>query len=83
VSRLVANIEVRGAIAALTAVNGQVIVVSLGVLRDDIPRVDQAGEIAERAEGDVDEGFGAAEAYFDPYCEVSVQSGVGRCAMVR
>lgn len=72
-----ANIVVRDAIATLTAVNGRVIVVSLGILRDDIPRVDQAWEIAERAEGDIDEGFGAAEADFDPYFEVLVQARWG------
>ena len=30
--------------------------------------MDKAGDVAEAAEGDIDEGVGGAEADFDPYC---------------
>jgi hypothetical protein len=32
------------------------------------PGMDQAGEVAETAERDVNEGIGGAYAAFDPYC---------------
>lgn len=31
--------------------------------------MDKAGDVAEAAEGDIDEGVGGAEADFDPYCD--------------
>ena len=37
-----------------------------GVFGDDVPGVEKAGEEAEAAEGEVDEGVGAADAGFDP-----------------
>lgn len=42
----------------------------VGVLRDDVPGVDETGEETQTAEGDVDEGVGRAEAALDPYCEL-------------
>lgn len=43
------------------------------VLGDDVPGVQQAGDEAEGAEEDVDQGVGGAEAGFDPYCGGSGQ----------
>jgi hypothetical protein len=36
------------------------------VSRDNVPGVDEAWDVAETAEGDVDQGVGGAEARFDP-----------------
>lgn len=38
----------------------------LGVLGDDVPGVQQAGDQAENAEEDVDQGVCAADTAFDP-----------------
>ncbi len=38
------------------------------VLGDYVPGVQHAGEVADHAEEDVDEGVEGAEAGFDPYC---------------
>ncbi len=38
----------------------------LGELGDDVPGVEEAGDEAEHAETDVDEGVGAADAGLDP-----------------
>ena len=43
-----------------------VLVIGLGMLEDDVPGVYEAGEVAEAAEGDVDDGVGGADADFDP-----------------
>lgn len=49
------------------------VVVGIGVPRDDPDSVDEAGEEAEAAERDVDEGVGRADATFNPYlCGVLV-----------
>lgn len=67
--RAVRHIVIRHPPAAvLSSVAGQrlVVVVRFGILGDDVPCVQQAGEEAEHAEGDVDDGVGAAEAAFDP-----------------
>jgi len=47
----------------------------VGVAGDDIPGVDEAGEIAEAAECDVDERVGGAETAFDPYCDRRKEDG--------
>lgn len=44
-----------------------VIVVRLGVFEDDVPGVEETGDVAQTAEGEVDDGVGGADAYFDPY----------------
>ena len=43
-----------------------VLVGRLGVLCDDVPSVQEAGEVAEDGKEDVDEGVGAADATLDP-----------------
>lgn len=43
-----------------------VLVRRLGVLCDDVPSVQEAGEVAEDGEEDVDEGVGATDAALDP-----------------
>lgn len=43
-----------------------VVVVGLWVERDDVPGVEEAGDVAEGAEEDVDEAVGGANAGFDP-----------------
>lgn len=50
--------------------DGFVIVVALRVDGDDVPCVQEAGEVAEHAEEDIDEGVRGADARFDPDCEV-------------
>lgn len=50
------------------AADGLVLRARVRVTRDDVPGVDEAGEVAETAEGDVDEGVGGAETGFYPYC---------------
>lgn len=50
-------------------VGGAVVVEWWGrVLRDDVPGVQEAGEEAEDAEQEVDEGVGGADAGFYPDC---------------
>ena len=46
--------------------NSLVFVFGIGVFGDDVPCVEEAGEVAEGAEGEVDEGVGGADADFDP-----------------
>jgi hypothetical protein len=55
-----------GDAAALAAGEGLVLVGRLGVLCDDVPGVQEAGQEAEDSEADVDEGVGAADAALDP-----------------
>lgn len=65
--------------APLAAILRQAVVVRLRVFRDDVPGVHQAGDETQAAEREVDEGVGAAETSFHPYCRgVSVMSGEGR-----
>ena len=53
------------------------IVVCIGVLQNDVEGVEEAGEEAEAAKGDVDERVGAADAALDPDCDtVSFSSPV-------
>lgn len=47
------------ALAALRVVNWLVFVHGVRVPGDDVPGVEQAGNVAEAAEGDVDEGVGS------------------------
>lgn len=65
--RLHVHIRHPSALAILR--QGLILVRRLGVFRDDVPRVEKAGEVAEDAEEDVDEGVGAAETDLDPDCE--------------
>ena len=48
--------------------HGLVVAGFFGVFGDYVPGVQQAGDEAEAAEGEVDEGVGAADAGFDPDC---------------
>ena len=75
VAGLVVHIVVRDAAAtALAPVAGRygvvsvvvVVVVGFRVEGDDVPGVEEAGDVAEGAEEDVDEGVGGADAGFDP-----------------
>ena len=55
------------AVLALVVGYGLVfVVVRFGVERDDVPSVEEAGDVAEGAEEDVDETVGGADAGFDP-----------------
>lgn len=47
---------------------GLVVKVGLGVLRDDVPGVEETGDEAEDAEEDVDDGVAAADASLYPDC---------------
>lgn len=55
-------------VGALGVADGLVIARWVRVAGNDVPGVDKAREVAEAAEGDIDEGVGGAEADFDPYC---------------
>ena len=70
---LVVHIVVRDAAALAPVAGGYgvvsvvvVVVVGFGVEGDDVPGVEEAGDVAEGAEEDVDEGVGGADAGFDP-----------------
>ena len=55
------------AVLALVVGHGLVlVVVGFGVEGDDVPGVEEAGDVAEGAEEDVDEAVGGADAGFDP-----------------
>lgn len=58
-------------------------VVGIGVLQDDVPGVEQAGEKAEAAEGDVDERIGGADTAFDPHYSDGQYVLVGTAAAQR
>lgn len=45
-----------------------VVVVRFGVFGDDIPRVKQAGDVAQDTEKNVDHGVGGTDAALDPDC---------------
>lgn len=62
------HVHIRHASALAILRQGLILVRRLGVFRDDVPRVEKAGEVAENAEEDVDEGVGAAETDLDPDC---------------
>lgn len=44
------------------------LLIGLGVLEDDVPGVEEAGEEAEAAKCQVDQGIGTADSLLDPYC---------------
>jgi hypothetical protein len=61
-----------GALAAALAVGYlAVAIVGIGVLEDGVPGVEQAGEEAEAAQGDVDEGVGRADSALYPHYGLS------------
>jgi hypothetical protein len=43
------------------------VLVRVGVLQDDVPGVEEAGQEAETAEGEVNEGVCATDAALDPH----------------
>ena len=66
---VVANVVVCDlAIGSLRVANRLIFVHRVGVAGDDIPSMNQAGDVAKAAEGDIDEGIRGAETDFDPYC---------------
>jgi hypothetical protein len=69
-SRLFVSDEVvcDSTVGALGVADGLVFVHWVRVAGDDVPGMDEAGDIAEAAEGDIDEGVSGTEADFDPYC---------------
>ena len=54
-------------VGALGVADGLVFTHWVRVAGDDVPGVDEAGDVAEAAEGDIDERVGGTEADFDPY----------------
>ena len=46
----------------------RIIVVWFGVFQDDIPCVQETGDVSETAKCEVDYRVGRADANFDPYC---------------
>ena len=64
---LVSDVIVGDALVLTLAVGDDfVVVITLWVARDNVPGVDQAGEVAEHAEQNIDDGVGGADAGFDP-----------------
>ena len=59
---------VRSARATLMLAIGDVLVVVFGIVEDDVPSVDHAGQDAEAAECDVDDGVSTADTSLNPYC---------------
>lgn len=57
-------------VATLAAVDLLVLLVLVGVLQDNVPGVQEAGQKSEAAECDVDDGVSAADALLDPYYHV-------------
>ena len=67
VGRLVHIVIRDTAVLALVVGYGLVfVIVGFGVEGDDVPGVEEAGDVAEGAEEDVDEAVGGADAGFDP-----------------
>lgn len=60
------NIDVCDAAAGLGILREDVVGLQLGVLGDDVPGVQEAGDETEHTEEDVDERVGGAEAGLDP-----------------
>ena len=67
------NVNIRD--TALVSGERLVLVRRLGVLCDDVPGVEEAGDIAEDGEENVDEGVGAADAALDPYWQRREEDG--------
>ena len=44
------------------------LVIGLWILQDYVPCMEEAGNISEEAEGNIDDGVGRADADFDPDC---------------
>lgn len=66
-ARVLRDVVVGDALLAVARLGvGDGLVVVLWVLCDDVPGVQQAGDVAEHAEEDVDQRVGRAEAGFDP-----------------
>ena len=67
---LVVDVVIRDAAPVLALVGGDglvfVVVVGFRVEGDDVPGVEEAGDVAEGAKEDVDEAVGGADAGFDP-----------------
>lgn len=70
---LVLNDHIRHATAAASALpladTLVVVIVGLGILGDDVPRVKQAWNVAQYAKEDVNYGVGGTDAALDPDCE--------------
>lgn len=60
------NVDVGNAITLTIMWQGLVLVGRLRILGDDVPCVNEAGDVGETAEEDVDERIGAAETALDP-----------------
>ncbi len=60
------HVDVGDAAAALGILGERIVRLELGVLGDDVPGVEEAGEEAEHTEEDVDEGVGGAETGLNP-----------------
>lgn len=60
------NVDVCDTTTAVLVGDSLVLVRWLGELCDDVPGVEKAGDEAEDAEEDVDEGVGATDAALDP-----------------
>lgn len=60
------DVDVGDPAASLGVLGEGVVGLKLGVLGDDVPGVEEAGDEAEHAEEDVDEGVGGAETGLDP-----------------
>lgn len=67
--------DVDAAVAALGIVQALVLVVGLGVFGDDVPGMEEAGQIAEGGEEDVDEGIRRAQPALYPDCEGRKEDG--------
>lgn len=55
---------------------GELVVRRVGIARDDVPSVDEAGQDTQAAEGDVDQRVGRADAALDPYCKATISDCV-------
>jgi len=56
-------------VAAFRVRDDFIVVVAFRVAGNDVPGMEEAGEVAEHAEEDVDEGVSGADARFDPYSD--------------
>ncbi len=72
------DVDVGDAAILAVARQGLVLVGRLGELGDNVPGVEEAGDEAQAAEEDVDEGVGAADAALDPDCELEKSTGLAK-----